>query len=127
MSALFRMFAGIAIFISCLGLYGLVSFMAVQRTKEIGVRKVLGASVADMMVLLSKEFTVLIGVAFLVAGPVAFLLTHRWLEGFAYRIRPGVGIFLSAAALSIVIAWVTVGYRTYRAAVANPAGVLRNE
>jgi putative ABC transport system permease protein len=79
------------------------------------------------MVLLSKEFTVLIGVAFLFAGPAAWLLTHRWLEGFAYRIRPGAGIFLSAAALSVLIAWITVGYRTYRAAVANPAGALRSE
>jgi putative ABC transport system permease protein len=127
LSELYRMFAGIAIFISCLGLYGLVSFMAVQRTKEIGVRKVLGASVTDMMVLLSKEFTVLIGVAFVVAGPVAWLLTRRWLEGFAYRIRPGAGTFLSAVALSVIIAWVTVGYRTYRASVANPARALRSE
>jgi len=127
LSGLYRVFAGIAIFISCLGLYGLMSFMAVQRTKEIGVRKVLGASVANMMLLLSKEFTVLAGVSFAVAAPVGYILTHRWLEGFAYRIRPGAGLFLLAALCSVIIAWVTVGYRTYRAATANPTRALRAE
>ena len=127
LSDLYRFFAGIAIFISCLGLYGLVSFMAAQRTKEIGVRKVLGASVADLVVLLSREFTVLIGIAFLVAAPVAYVISHRWLEGFAYSIHPGVGVFLPAVVFSVILAWITVGYKTYRAATANPTVALRSE
>jgi len=127
LSELYRVFAGIAILISCLGLYGLISFMAAQRTKEIGVRKVLGASVANLMVLLSKEFTVLIGVSFAVAAPVAWLLMHPWLGSFAYHIRLGAGVFLLSAAVSVIVAWVTVGYRTYRASMANPAKAIRNE
>ena len=127
LSQLYRVFAGIAILITCLGLYGLISFMAVQRTKEIGVRKVLGASVANVMLLLSKECWMLVGVAFAVAAPVAYWLMHRWLEGFAYRIRLDAGIFVMALAVSAVIAWATVGYRAFTAAVANPVKALRSE
>jgi len=127
LSILYRLFAGIAIFISCLGLYGLVSFMAMQRTREIGVRKVLGASVTQMIVLLSRELTLLIGFAFLVAAPIGYYLMHRWLDGFAYRIHLGVGLFLVSVTISVAIAWCTVGYRAYRAAVANPASALRSE
>ena len=127
LSLLYRIFAGIALFISCIGLYGLVSFMAAQRTREVGVRKVLGASVMQLMVLLSREFTVLIGIAFLVAAPVAYYLMRHWLDGFAYRIHLGVGLFLLSVAMSIVIAWCTVGFRAFRAAVANPVSALRSE
>jgi len=127
LSQLYKIFAGIAIFISCLGLYGLVSFMTVQRTKEVGVRKVLGASIANIMYLFSKEFTILIGIAFLLAAPLAYYFMHRWLEGFAFRIHLGIGIFLLAIAGSILIAWLTVGYRAFKAAMANPVKSLRTE
>ena len=127
LSKLYRAFAGIAIFISCLGLFGLISFMTTQRRKEIGVRKVLGASVTNVIMLLSKDFTIPVALAFVIAAPVAYLLTHRWLEGFAYRIRPGAGIFVLTIVLSMLITWMTVGYRTFLAAVANPARVLRND
>src|SRR3954467_2913402 len=82
LSALYKIFSGIAIFISCLGLYGLISFMAIQRKKEIGIRKVLGAPVRDIVIMLSKEFTVLIIVAFLIAAPIAWYFMHQWLDQY---------------------------------------------
>ena len=103
LSILYKIFAAIAIFISCLGLYGLISFMTMQRTKEVGIRKVLGASVRDILYLFSKEFTILLGIAFLIAVPVAWYFMHQWLNNFAYKISLGVGIFLSAILISIVI------------------------
>ncbi|HEX4374625.1 MAG TPA: FtsX-like permease family protein, partial [Puia sp.] len=112
---------------SCLGLYGFVSFMAVQRTKEVGIRKVLGASVINIIYLFSKEFTMLIGIAFLIATPVAYYFMHRWLQNFAYRINIDVGIFLITILSSVVIAWLTVGYQTIKAAVANPVKSLSSE
>ena len=127
LSQLYKIFAAIAIFISCLGLYGFVSFMAVQRTKEVGIRKVLGASVISIVYLFSKEFTVLIGVAFLIATPLAYFFMHRWLQNYAYRIDIGVGIFLLTILISEIIAWLTVGYQAIKAAVANPVKSLRSE
>lgn len=127
LSQMFKLFAGIAIFISCLGLYGFVSFMAVQRTKEVGIRKVLGASVVNILYLSSKEFTLLIGIAFLIATPVAYFLMHKWLQNFAYRIDIGIGIFLLTILLAEVIAWMTVGYQAVKAAMANPVKSLRTE
>lgn len=127
LSQLYKIVAGIAIFISCLGLYGFVAFMAVQRTKEVGVRKVLGASVGSILYLFSKEFTVLIGIAFLIACPVAYYIMHRWLQNFAYRIDVGAGIFVSTILIAEVIAWITVGYKAVKAAVANPVKSLRTE
>ncbi|HYE53789.1 MAG TPA: ABC transporter permease [Chitinophagaceae bacterium] len=127
LSQLYKIFAAIAIFISCLGLYGLVSFMAVQRTKEVGIRKVLGASVGRIVYLFSKEFTLLIGIAFLIAGPVAYYIMHEWLQNFTFRIKLGAGIFLAAIVLSVLIAWLTVGYRAVKAALANPVKSLRTE
>jgi len=126
-SQLFKIFAGIAIFISCLGLYGFVSFMAEQRTKEVGIRKVLGASVSGIVYLFSKEFTMLIGVAFLIATPLAYFFMHKWLQHFAYRIDIGVGIFLLTILISEMIAWLTVGYQAIKAAIANPVKSLRTE
>ncbi len=127
MSQLFRAFAGIAIFIGCIGLLGLISFVAAQRTKEIGVRKVLGASVADILGLISKEFAVLIAVAFAVAAPVAYLVMKNWLENFAYRINVGLGVFAATIAATLLIAGVTIGYRAIKAALANPVEALRYE
>ncbi|MEO6405201.1 MAG: ABC transporter permease [Ferruginibacter sp.] len=127
LSLLYKIFAGIAIFISCLGLYGLVSFMAVQKTKEVGIRKVLGASVANIVYLFSKEFTVLIAVAFIIAAPLAYFMMNSWLQDFVYRIKLGAGIFIIAVVISIFIAWVTVGYKALKAAIANPVKSLRTE
>ncbi len=127
LALIYKIFAGIAIFISCLGLYGLISFMAVQRTKEVGIRKVLGASSANIVYLFSKEFTILILIAFIVAAPIAWYVMKDWLSNFAYQIKPGIGIFLLAIVTSIVVAWVTVGYKAVKAAVANPVKSLRSE
>jgi ABC-type antimicrobial peptide transport system permease subunit len=117
---LYKIFAGLAIFISCLGLYGLVSFMAVRRTKEIGIRKVLGASVGNIILLFSKEFTILIAVAFVIAAPVAYFIMHAWLNNFVFRINMGVDVFLLAIFISVIIAWISVGYKAIKAALANP-------
>ena len=127
LSLLYKIFAGIAIFISCLGLYGLVSYMAVQKTKEVGIRKVLGATTANIVVMFSKEFTWLIAIAFIIAVPVAWYLMNGWLQNFVYRIHMGWGVFLLAIAASLVIAWITVGYRAVKAALANPVKSLRSE
>lgn len=127
LSQLYTIFAAIAIFISCLGLYGLVSFMAAQRIKEIGIRKVLGASLGNIVYLFSREFTLLIILSFAIAGPLAWYLMTQWLQDFEYRIKLGVSIFLLALLSSIVIAWVTVGYRAIRAALVNPVKSLRSE
>jgi ABC-type antimicrobial peptide transport system permease subunit len=127
LSVLYRVFAGIAIFISCLGLYGLVSFMAVQRNKEIGIRKVLGASVGQVVFLLSKEFTILVLLAFVISTPLSWYFMHQWLQQYVYRIVLGPGFFVVTVLAAVVIAWLTVGYRAIRAALANPAGSLRSE
>jgi predicted permease len=127
LALLYKLFAGIAIFISCLGLYGLVSFMAVQRTKEIGVRKVLGASVKNIIYLFSKEFTLLILAGSLIAVPIAYYMMNSWLEKFVFRIRLTPGVFLVAIFISVMIAWLAVGYKSVRAAIANPVKSIRTE
>jgi len=127
LSILYKIFAGIAIFISCLGLYGLVSFMAVQRTKEVGIRKVLGASTQHIVYLLSKEFTLLIIVAFAISAPIAYYIMNKWLQNYSYRIGLSAYIFLLAIISSIIIAWITVGQRAIKAAMANPVKSLRTE
>jgi putative ABC transport system permease protein len=129
LSLLYKIFAGIAIFISCLGLYGLVSFMAAQKTKEVGIRKVLGASVANIVVMFSKEFTVLVSIAFIIAAPVAWYYMTNWLQNFKYdnRVKIGIGVFALAIISSLVIAWITVGYKALRTALANPVRSLRTE
>jgi ABC-type antimicrobial peptide transport system permease subunit len=127
LALVYKIFAFIAIFISCLGLYGLVSFMAVQRTKEVGVRKVLGASVFNIVLLFSKEFMILIAISFLLAMPAAWYMMSGWLQNFAYRINLTAGVFVLAMASSIAIAWVTVGYKAVKAALVNPVKSLRSE
>jgi putative ABC transport system permease protein len=127
LSLLYRIFAGIAIFISCLGLYGLISFMAVQKKKETGIRKVLGASVKDIVFLFSKEFTILIIVGFLIAIPISYYMMNNWLQDFAYRITMNAGMFLIVILLTVIIAWLTVGYISIKAAIANPVKSLRAE
>ena len=127
LTELYKVFAGIAIFLSCFGLYGLISFMTVQRTKEVGIRKVLGASVFNILYLLSKEFTFLIVVAFVIAAPVAYYFMQQWLQQYTFRITPGAGIFALAIIASVAIAWITAGYRAIRAALANPIKSLKTE
>ncbi len=122
-----RWFTGLAIFIACLGLFGLASFTAERRTKEIGIRKVLGASVPGVVGLLSREFVLLVLIAFFVATPVSWLLLQNWLDTFAYHTEMGAGIFVTAAAGVIAITYATVGYQSVRAALANPADALRME
>jgi len=126
---LFGYFSGLAIFIACLGLFGLASFAAAQRTKEIGIRKVLGASETSLVVLLSKEFTVLVLLASFVAWPLAYLVMRNWLRGFAYRIdlNGHLGLFLLAAGAALLIAWLTVGFHAVKAALTNPIESLRYE
>lgn len=127
MALIYKIFAGIAIFISCLGLYGLVSFMVVQRTKEVGVRKVLGASVSRIVFMFSKEFMLLITISFLIATPVAYYLMNSWLQNFVFRIPLSAGIFMLAVFSSLVVAWLTVGYKAVSAALASPVKSLRSE
>jgi putative ABC transport system permease protein len=124
---IYKIFSIIAIFISCLGLYGLVSFMAVQRTREVGIRKVLGASIGSIVYLFSKEFILLIAIAFAFGAPAAWYFMHGWLQTFAYRISPGVWVFVAAIVTSLVIGWLTVGYKAVKAALANPVRSLRSE
>ncbi len=120
-------FAALAIFIGCLGLFGMASFAAEQRTKEIGIRKVLGASVPGVIALLSKDFTKLVLLGFVIAAPVAYMAMRRWLDDFAYRIELGAGVFLLAGAVALLIAWLTVSYQSIKAALANPVESLRYE
>lgn len=124
---LFKIFATLAIFISCLGLYGLVAFIAVQKTKEVGIRKVLGASVQSIVYLFSKEFTVLIIIAFLIAAPVGYYFMNKWLLDFHYHITIGVGVLGLAIVSSLVVAWITVGYKAVKAALASPVKSLKTE
>jgi ABC-type antimicrobial peptide transport system permease subunit len=127
MGSIFNLFAILAIFISCLGLYGLSAFMAEQRTKEIGVRKVLGASIFNIVYLLSGNFTRLIIIAMAIAIPVSWFAIDGWLKGFAYRIDISWTIFLVASGIALIIAWFTVSYESIKAAIANPGKSLRTE
>ncbi len=127
MGSLFNVFAILAIFISCMGLYGLSAFMAEQRTKEIGVRKVLGASVFNVVYLLSTGFTRLILIAVVIAVPVAWFAVNSWLKSFAFRVNADWVIFLTASLAALAIAWITVSYESVKAAIANPVKSLRTE
>jgi putative ABC transport system permease protein len=120
-------FTGLAILIACLGLFGLASYMAEQRTKEIGVRKVLGATVAQIAFMFIKEFAVLVVLALVVAAPVAYFGAERWLQNYAYRVDVGVGLFLLAGAATLALALLTVSLQSIRAALADPVKALRYE
>jgi len=127
LSQLYKIFAVIAIFLSCLGLYGLASFMAVQRIKEVGIRKVLGATAGSIVYLFSKEFIMLIAIAFVIATPIAWYYMHQWLQNYAYRIDVSWLIFLAGGIVAIVIALATISFQAIKAAVANPVKSLRTE
>ncbi|HEX9503318.1 MAG TPA: ABC transporter permease [Patescibacteria group bacterium] len=127
MGNIFNLFAVLAVFISCLGLYGLSAYMAEQRTKEIGVRKVLGASLFNIVRLLSTDFTRLILVAMVIAIPLAWWAVNKWLESFAYHIHVGWGVFALAPLAALLIAWLTVSYESIKAAITNPVKSLRTE
>ena len=124
---LFIAFSALAIFIASLGLFGLATFNTLQRIKEIGIRKVLGASVVNIVQLLSREMIILILIANVIAWPVAWYFMDQWLDTFAYRIEGNLLLYLFAAVAAIVIALVTVGTQTVKAAMSNPSETLRNE
>lgn len=125
---LFAVFSGLAIFVSCIGLFALSAYITSLRTKEIGVRKVLGSSVTGVVVLLSKDFTKMILIAFVLAVPVAwYVMEHWWLQNFAYRINISLWIILLSGLAALMIAWITVSYQSIKAAIQNPVGSLRSE
>jgi len=121
------LFAGLTIFISCLGLFGLATYMAENRIKEIGVRKVLGASVINITRLLSKDFLKLVLIALAIAVPISWWAMHSWLQDFPYRVNIEWWVFVSAGMLSLLIALLTVSYQSIKAGLANPVKSLRTE
>ncbi len=127
LGVVFSVFSGLAIFIGCLGLFGLASFMAEQRTKEIGIRKVLGASVNNILIMLTSQFSRLILIAFLLAVPIAWFAIDQWLSNYTYKTSLGIDIFLLAAAAAFLVAGVTIGYQAIKAARSNPVNSLRSE
>ena len=124
---IFISFAILAIIIACLGLFALAAYIAEQRTKEIGVRKVMGASVNSVVLLLSRDFGILVIISFIIASPIAWYGTSLWLQNFEYKATPGVWIYLASGIAALVIAWLTTGYQAFRAARVNPAKSLRDE
>jgi putative ABC transport system permease protein len=120
-------FSLLAIFIACLGLFGLAAYAAEQRTREIGIRKVLGATIGGIIGLLSRDFLVMVLISALIAFPLAWWAMHRWLQDFAYRIDIGWGVFVLAGLLSVGIALLTVSFQALRAALMNPVKSLRSE
>jgi ABC-type antimicrobial peptide transport system permease subunit len=120
-------FAGLAIFISCLGLFGLAAYVAEQRTKEIGIRKVLGASIAQVWLLLSRDFIVLVVISCIIASPVAFYYLHNWLQKYPYRVDIGVGVFVASGIAAIIITLFTISFQAIKAALTNPVKSLRSE
>ena len=125
--SIFNVFTALAIFISCLGLFGLASFLIERRTKEIGIRKILGADVRKIWVLLSRDFLKWVAIANLIAWPVAFFAMNRWLQNFAYRTNIEIWPFALAAAFALGIALLTISYHSIRASLFNPADSLRYE
>ena len=121
------LFSILAILISCLGLFGLTSFVAEQRTKEIGIRKILGASIGQVWRMLSKDFLLLVVIASFIAAPVAFYFMDKWLQSYTYRIQISGLIFLWAAAGALIITFVTVSFQAVKAAKVNPVKSLRSE
>jgi putative ABC transport system permease protein len=124
---LFTLFSAIALLISCLGLWGLITLMVNVRIKEIGVRKVLGASTAAIISLLTRDFVILVGISICMAVPLSYWSLHKWLQDFAYRVDIGWFVFAVAGATALAIAILTVALRSFRAAAASPVHSLRSE
>ena len=127
LAAIVRNFTIIAILISCLGLFGLATFTAEQRTKEIGVRKVLGASIASLVALLSKDFLKLVLIAIIIASPLAWYAMNKWLQNFAYKTNIGWQVFALTTLVVIVIAFFTVSFQALKAAMMNPVKSIKTE
>ena len=127
LESLFAIFAALAIIIACLGLFALTSFTAEQRTKEIGIRKVLGASVSSIVLLLSKEFGKLILISFVLAAPMSWFAVNRWLENYTYKTEVGIVVYLFAGVAAFLVAWFTMGFQSVKAARSNPVTSLRSE
>jgi putative ABC transport system permease protein len=127
MGEFFSIFSGLAIFIACLGLFALAAFTAEQRTKEIGIRKAMGATTTGLTLLLSQEFTRLVVIAFVPAAALAWLAVDYWLNGFAYRVEISLWIFVASGVMAIAIAWLTVSFQSIKAAASNPVQSLRYE
>jgi ABC-type antimicrobial peptide transport system permease subunit len=127
MGRLAAVFAVLAILISCLGLFGLAAYVAEQRTKEISIRKVLGAPVSSLLLLLTKDFMIIVAISCVIAVPIAWFLLNGWLEQYYYRISIGAGVFVLSAAIVIILTIITVSVQAGRAALANPVDSLRAE
>lgn len=117
----------VALLISCLGLFGMAALVAQQRTKEVGIRKVLGASTYSLLVLLTKKFVYLVGAAFIIGVPIAFMIVKRWLDNFSYHIALSPWLFLLVGFATLAIALLTVSYHTMRTAATNPVQSIRSE
>ncbi len=128
MGNIILVFTVLAISIACLGLFGLAAYTTEQRSKEISIRKALGASMANLVTILSKDFTLLVVLAFVISGPLTYYFMNRyWLQNFAYRVDIDVFLVLLAGVISIVIAWLTVSYQSFKTAASNPVDYLKNE
>jgi putative ABC transport system permease protein len=127
MGKLFSVFSSLAIFIACLGLFALAAFTSEQRTKEIGIRKVLGASISSIVVLLSKELGKLVLIAFVLAAPLAWFGIDWWLKDYTYKTEIGVGLYLLAGIAALLIAWLTMSFQSFKAASSDPLKSLKSE
>jgi putative ABC transport system permease protein len=125
--SIFKYFSGLSIFISCLGLLGIILFVTEQRAKELAIRKVMGAPVHKLMLLLSVEYVIIAVIGFCISAPIMYYAMDKWLGGFAYRIEMSVGVFLIAGVVTLLVAWLTVAFRSYQAASDNPIKSLRSE
>ena len=127
MQGLFYLFAGLSLLIASLGLFGLSIFVVERKVKEIGIRKVLGASISGIVGLLSKDFLKLVLLAAVIASPLAWYFMHEWLQDFAYRVNIGWWVFAASGAIALLIALITISFRSVKAAIANPVTSLRTE
>ncbi|HKB45070.1 MAG TPA: FtsX-like permease family protein, partial [Chitinophagaceae bacterium] len=127
LSRLFKLFAAIGIFISCIGLYGLILFMTIQRIKEVGIRKTLGATVPNIVMLFFREFIWLIAIAFIIASSIAWYFMNNWLNDFTYHIHISLWMFVLVGLASLLLAMITVSTQTIKTAIANPVKSLRTE